>query len=151
MKDLSRRKKVLLCSLLLNVLAQMQVQLVIIADLTKMRQHSSVMSDNAKYDRRNPDARISFSDLVNRTHKRAFRSMFRIDNKCCNKISSRIETNVGRDVFKSEAYLDSLSEKTTADKKIQYVYRKPGYYWWLYFWGDTCWYRPASSCCWLEI
>ena len=118
MKIQSRREKILLCALLMNLQSQMQLQLVIITNLIKKKHLSYIHSDIAKNHRRNPDHRLEFSDLVGRTHKRAFRLMFRMNNSCFNAVCSKIESNIGREKFKSEAYLSELEEAYTDNKKF---------------------------------
>ena len=84
----------------------------------KKKHLSYTHSNVAKNHRRNPDRRIEFSDLVGRTHKCVFRLMFRMNNPCFNPVCSRIESNIGREKFKSEAYLSELEEAYTDNKKF---------------------------------
>ena len=118
MRLLSRRQKLHVCGLLMKLLSQMQLQLVIINDLIKKQTFSLGQSYDAKHNRRNPDCRITFPDLVKRLHKRAFRLMFRMDSSCFNAVCSKIESNIGRDKFKSESYLSDLKDKYTDEKKF---------------------------------
>ena len=114
----SRRQKLLLCGLLMKLLSQMQLQLLIINDLITKQTFSLGQSYDAKHNRRNPDCCITFPDLVKRLHKRAFWLMFRKESSCFNAVCSKIESNIGRDKFKSESYLSDLKDKYTDEKKF---------------------------------
>ena len=70
--------------------------------------------------------RRRWDEFKKKLTKRQFRRYFRMELECFDELANKIETTVGEDNFKSEAYLDKMRKDKTLSKKssLDYCHRK---------------------------